>query len=175
MCQDVAGDLQTTEDARAVLNDVLIEIQKEVVGFVCGIATELLGHVFGLEYELRFTSSVDRGRPSLTPIIAIGDLECSPRDELGGGVLDVASFGMRLALWAIAHDVPAPVLILDEPGKFLDRERVPLFGEAIRQLANELEVQIIFVTHANELENIADMVYSVVKSRSVSAVERLAG
>lgn len=159
---------ENCDAARTVLNTVLLETQEQAVGFICDVTTRLLQHVFGPDYELQFKASVERNRPALTPFIAEDGNQCSPRDELGGGVLDVASLGVRLAQWAIEAEPSPAVFVLDEPGKFIDRQRVSLFGEALRGIVEALGLQIVLVTHLSALEGIADRAYFVEKVRGVS-------
>jgi len=72
-----------------------------------------------------------------------------PLDEMEGGVLDVVSFGLRIAY--IALKPVRRLLILDEPFKWVgasNRVRLPNLLEA---LSRDLGFQIVIVTHLPEL------------------------
>lgn len=163
--------LTDCEEARTILNTVLLKTQEQAVGFICNVTTRLLQHIFGEDYELQFKASVERNRSALQPFISKDGILCSPREELGGGVLDVAALGIRLAQWAITAEQSAPIFILDEPAKFIDWRRIPLFGEALRGVAQTLGLQIILVSHKQELEAIGEKVYHVSQRNGVSVID----
>lgn len=159
------------EIAKDVLNRILVTMQSDVVHYIEQIVTDLITHVFGEQYRFVFDVSVERGKPALTPLIEKNGQQVSPKDEMGGGLMDVLSLGLRMALWSLDQQTVAPVLVLDEPGKYLDRSRVPLFGEALRQLSEQLGLQIIMVTHLDELKELADRSFTVRQQAGVSIVE----
>ena len=158
------------EEGKDILLSVLQETQHSVAAFISNVVTELVQHVFGPEYTFHLVASTDRDRNATTPMILKGDVEVSLREEVGGGVLDVVSTGFRFAHWAIAKERTAPIFILDEPGKFLDSGRQVAYGEALVALARSLGIQLIYVTHSEELAAIADMSYTVSQRDGVSTV-----
>jgi len=66
-------------------------------------------------------------------------------------VVDVAAFALRLSALMLSRPARRRVVVLDEPFKFVSagyRDRVRAMLE---NLAPDLEVQFIFVTHIDEL------------------------
>ena len=79
-------------------------------------------------------------------------MEVDPMTASGGGVVDVASFALRLSCLVLSKPPINRILILDEPFKFLSedyRERVRILLET---LSKEMKTQIILVTHIEELK-----------------------
>lgn len=159
------------EQAKEILNQILLATQQDVKGYIEQIVTNLVSHVFGDEYVFMLEMGIEREKPALTPIIEKQSIQVSPRDEMGGGLLDMISLGLRMALWSFNQDRFRPTLIMDEPGKFLDLKRVPLFGEALQQLSKQLGLQIIMVTHLDDLKGLADRSYRVWQQNGVSLIE----
>jgi len=106
--------------------------------------------------------------------VKIGDKKYSLRnEELGGGVIDIVSFALRVTAWAISNNRSDNVMLLDEPIKNLDSTRIPRAGEMIKKLSSDLGLQFLIVTHSDELMNIADSMFIVKKVGQTSIVEKV--
>ena len=96
----------------------------------------------------------------------------SPEDAKGGGVTDVVSLALRLALLELSRPrVEGPVL-LDEPGKMISKEYLPNVAEFLKQYAAKTGRQIFMVTHHDVLADVADVGYKVTQENGVSEVAR---
>lgn len=71
----------------------------------------------------------------------------NPEDARGGGITDVVSLALRLALLELARPKPEGPVLLDEPGKMISQEYVPNLAEFLRQYAARTGRQVIMVTH----------------------------
>lgn len=155
------------EKAREIAQCVLLLTQGRVKTAIEEIVTLALSTVYPeLSFELEY--EIKRNQSEATPWIVENDEQHSPRDEVGGGVLDIVSLGIRLALWALMEPKPANIFILDEPAKFLSRDRQPLFGEMLNQLSKTLGVQILIVSHNNAIIDSADKVYKISQPNGIS-------
>jgi DNA repair exonuclease SbcCD ATPase subunit len=86
----------------------------------------------------------------------------NPITDNGGGVVDILSFSLRMACWAISST--DNLIILDEPFKFLSIELRPLAGELLQTLSEKLKLQIIMITHDEDMKEIADKTFIVKKN-----------
>ena len=104
-----------------------------------------------------------------------GDLTVSagPEDGRGGGVADIVSLALRLALLELARPRPEGPVLLDEPGKHVSREYLPNMAEFLKQYARKTGRQIIMITHAEALADVADVSYRVTQVNGISEVTRL--
>jgi DNA repair exonuclease SbcCD ATPase subunit len=117
-------------------------------------------------FVLRF---VKRREKTEADLIFVKDgNEGSPMDVSGGGPLDVASFALRTATWAIKPT--RNVLILDEPGKYISRDLQSKFSEMIKYLSVKLELQFLIVSHIPEITECADRVFNVANEQGISIV-----
>jgi DNA repair exonuclease SbcCD ATPase subunit len=105
-------------------------------------------------------------------VVINGDRYSVRNEELGGGVVDVVAFALRATLWAMNDPQSDDVLILDEPLKNLDVERMKRMGNVIHELSKSLNLQFIIVTHETELVDYADASFLVTKDNGVSHVEK---
>ena len=74
--------------------------------------------------------------------------------QVGGGVLDVAAFALRLASLVLRRPPVRKVLVLDEPAKMLSEKggNLERFRDLLETLANETGFQFIIVSHNPKLE-----------------------
>ena len=105
----------------------------------------------------------------------------------GGGPIDIGSFALRIGSLCLAIPRPRPILITDEPFRFLDKEKVKkesdtttmhMAGQFLRSLSKPvpkgLGLQIIMCSHAKELIQYADRVIRTKKDKNdISTVEMI--
>lgn len=96
----------------------------------------------------------------------------SPEDAKGGGVTDVVSLALRLALLELSRPRPGGPVLLDEVGKHVSAEYVANVAEFLRQYAAQTGRQVILVTHQQGLMDVADVGYKVSQDNGASEVTR---
>ena len=94
-----------------------------------------------------------------------------PLEASGGGPIDIASFALRVSSWSLAQPRSRPILILDEPFKWVSRAKMVLAGQMLRETSRQLGLQIIMVTHIPELIECADKIFQTTIAKGVSTVE----
>jgi len=96
----------------------------------------------------------------------------SPEDAKGGGVTDVVSLALRLALLELSRPKPGGPVLLDEPAKMVSQEYLSNLAAFLKQYAAKTGRQIIMVTHHDVLADVADTGYKVTQRNGVSEVSR---
>lgn len=143
--------LLANEQALSLAIEVAEKIQTQVHQRVAGLVTQCLRTVFDDPYTFDIRFERKRGKTEARLIFSREDLEVDPLTAAGGGVVDVAAFGLRLACLVLQKPPVRRVLILDEPFRFVSVEYRDRVGQLLEDLSEELEVQIIMVTHMEEL------------------------
>jgi len=160
-------------ECRDVMNIVGTLAQQKIRETVEQLVTEALQAVFGFEYSFVMETKVVRNKPEVyMSICYLGQLY-SMKDELGGGIVDLVSFVLRVVFWAINTPRSADMIVLDEPGKFISKDLQPMFGEMIKELHNLLGLQFVIISHEEMLIDTADTSYSVALNKGVSNVGRI--
>jgi len=62
-------------------------------------------------------------------------------------------------------------LILDEPFRFVSRNKMPLAGQMLREISKQLELQIIMISHIPELISCADQIINVTIKNGISSID----
>ena len=156
------------QKARTIIQTVAETTQKKLESHVSNLVTMALAAVFPDPYTfiLRFVKRREKTEADLL-FVKDGN-EGSPMDISGGGPLDVASFALRTATWAIKPT--RNVLILDEPGKYISRDLQSKFSEMIKHLSVKLGLQFLIVSHIPEITECADKVFHVVNVNGITEV-----
>jgi ABC-type glutathione transport system ATPase component len=173
--QDIENYVTKKEHFQAaafIFQEIAREIQETLVFHVTEISNLALSTVFEDSYELSIEFEIARNRSEAQIRLKQGKegVPINPMDSTGGGVVDVLSFGLRVSLWTLQTNPSAPVLIFDEPFKFLSNDHKPLMSQVIKQVAEKLGLQIIAVTHDTEFIDAADKVIKVHKHKGKSFV-----
>lgn len=158
-------------EARDVVNAVMLSTQNRAKSVIEDVVTLALKSVFGETYSFSIEYAVKRNKSEAVLSIKKGGELYNAEDECGGGIIDVVSFGLRIALWSISKQRTAPVFVLDEPGRFLSAEMAPKFGEMLKEVSKLLSLQFIMITHSEILAETADKTYRVSQTAGVSQVE----
>lgn len=138
------------------------------------LRTVLADDALRFEVELREVG----GRPSAEwrVVSQYGEVEVAnnPEDARGGGIVDIVSLALRLALLEISRPKPEGPVILDEPAKMVSAEYAESLAFFLRSYAQRTGRQFIVVTHNQTLAGAGDVAYRVVKNEfGVSEVTRL--
>lgn len=159
--------------SQEIVNAVIIATLEEVKTFIEDTVTLCLSTVFGNEYSLKVDYQVKRGKSEAVVRICKGQEVLDPRDEVGGGVIDVASIGLRLVLWLLSVPRSDPVFVFDEPFRFVSLNLTPKVIEMLKEVCNTFGAQVIMVSHNEELIEEASKTIRVTWAPEGSIVEEV--
>ena len=147
--------------AREIITTVAKDTQQQLEIRITNIVTMALAAVFPDPYQfvLRFTERRNQTEADLL-LVRDGE-EVSPIDATGGGVLDVVSFVLRVAILLMSNY--RRIIILDEPFRHLSEDLQPKASEMMKMLSDKLGVQFIMVSHEDGIIGSADNVITIKK------------
>jgi len=143
--------LRDTQDAQKVAQEAAEQIQQQVHQRIASIVNRCLQTIFDDPYEFQIRFEPKRGKTEAELVFIRDGRE---RRNVGGGVVDVVAFALRLASLLLSNKTVASVEILDQPFGNVSKangylERVP---EMLVMLAEEFGIQFVQVTHVDELK-----------------------
>lgn len=142
---------QDATEASVFLQQVAQAVQQQAHQRLAHVVTRCLA-VFDEPYEFKIIFERKRGRTEARLVFVRDGEEIDPEDASGGGVLDVAAFALRIAVLVLARPKRRRLVVLDEPFKFVSEEYRPAVRDLLEQLARDLKMQFVIVTHIRELE-----------------------
>lgn len=156
--------LKNIELTQALIQNVSQETQSQLKYSLEDIVNSLLQTCFPDDYEFHIDFEIKRGRTEATIALFKNGYEVQPK----GGIADIISLGLRIAVWNIGNS--RNVLCLDESLKWLSADLQPMAGEILKEISHKLKLQVIMPSHIVPLLNMADQVYTVKNINGVSQV-----
>ena len=162
-------ELEVNLKASNVVNSVAAIAQRSAKAFIEEVVSLSMNTVYDDEYKFELVFDTNRGQTTIRPtyIDKDGNQFEDLKNDAGGGLADIISFGMRVALWAMKKPRSDSVFILDEPGKALG-DLLPKFAEVLKELSEKLNIQFIVITHDKVLADLADKSYRIIKEDGIS-------
>ena len=164
---------RNTETAQAIVQTVAQKTQEELTFHISDIVSSALSAIFDEPYSFKINFILKRGKTEAEIKLVRDGEEVDPLSSVGGGVVDVASFALRIAMWSLQNPKSNNVIILDEPMKFLSRELQPKAGRMIKMLSEKLNLQFIIISHDKAIIENADRVFEVTIRNGESKVEEV--
>lgn len=168
--KELKRDLRRHEQAQEVIRQVALKTQQQLQFHISDIATMALEAVFDDPYQLIVEFIQRRNKTECDLYFSRDGEKIDPLSATGGGAVDVASFALRVASWSMSIPRTRNTLILDEPFRYLSSNLLPKASEMLKEVSDKLGLQIIMVTHADELIESADKVFAVSKKKGISKV-----
>ena len=144
--------LQDAEDARKLLQEAAQAVQQRAHARIAATVGRCLTAVFDEPYAFDISFEQKRGRTEAVLTFERGGYKVDPLSQTGGGVVDVCSFALRLASLLASRPPRRRLMVMDEPFKHLYKGNRPAVRQLLEQLASELGVQMIIVTHDPALQ-----------------------
>jgi DNA repair exonuclease SbcCD ATPase subunit len=134
-----------------IVQDVAQSIQTIVHQRIAEVVTKCLAAVFDEPYQFHIDFVRKRGKTEAELYFTREGMRVDPNDAAGGGVGDVAAFGLRLICLILMQPRRRLLIILDEPFKHLGAEHHGRCKSMMLNLSKELNFQFLIVTHEEGL------------------------
>lgn len=147
----ISKHLSNLLEAQKIAQEVAETIQQSAHQQIASVVSRCLSAVFGddaYQFEIKFEQK--RGKTEARLLFSRDGKEIDPRTSAGGGAVDVASFALRLVCLVLSRPKKRKLLVLDEPWKFLSAEYRPAMRDLVLSLSEEMDVQILMVTHCKD-------------------------
>lgn len=151
--------LLALEEAQAFLQGVAKQTQEQLRFHIRDIVNLCMQAIWTDEIEFDIAFEIKNGRTAAKLVFTIGGEEVDLLENDGGGCVDVAAFGLRIAIWSLGNT--RNTIILDEAFKHLSDDLQPLAAKVVKELSDKLHLQFIQVTHRKEMVEVADRIFEV--------------
>lgn len=166
------SELKNIKKAQNIVNEHAYKVQTTIKYVLTDIVNHAMQSILDEPYELVLDFVPRRGKTEAEFYLTNKDGDrIKPNDAIGGGVLDVLSITLRIALWNMKEPKTRNVLILDEPLKSLKGGEMPNNGaRLLKEISDNLGIQIIMVSHDQEIIESADRVFQIFKNEIGTSV-----
>lgn len=170
--EDLKIYYENLQKARALVAEAGQFTQSYLKEYIESMITTALQSVFDEDYRFVIDFDIKRNKPEAIIKLMIRGEEVDPSNSVGGGVLDVVSFALRIVLWSIQNPQSANVIVLDEPYKWL-HGNIESAIKMTKEISNKLGIQFIIVSQIPEIADGADKVWEVKHNGKFSEVSEL--
>jgi len=162
---------ENIEKATEIIQTVAQLTQKQLEYHISEVVTLALEAVFPRPYKFVVNFVLRRNRTEADLLLEdeAGN-QVNPMDATGGGVVDVAAFALRVAIWTLSKHKLRNTLIMDEPFRFISTDLQPRAGEMLKEISKKLGIQMIIISHEEELLDAADKVFRVTNRKGKSVI-----
>lgn len=172
LLQSILQNIDVLEKVRILLQKVSEYAREQARQQIEALVTHCLQYIFDTNIEFRIEINEVRGRPEAEFYVLSsinGDvIKTKPQEARGGGVVDIISLAIRIAMLESSNlDVKGPI-ILDEPAKHVSDDYITRVAEFLKQVSTMFDRQVIMVTHNKHLSEISDQGYRIEMADGVS-------
>ena len=168
------GDIDTWELVQRLLSSASEAQREQVRAHIERTVTAALKTVFGDGLSFRVGIGQMGGQPTVAWAVdsMYGDnvISTGVEDARGGGVVDVISLALRLAVLELYQPKLGGPVVLDESGKHLSAEYAMNLARFLQAYCRQTGRQCILVTHNSALAEFADRSFRVILRSGVSEV-----
>jgi len=115
-----------------------------------------------------------RNQQELDLYVQEGEQEPVPLDSkldlVGNSVEEIISFASKLCTWSVMNPRPAPFQAHDEPFRALKDENIGNVLKFVKELQEELGLQMLILTHRPDIANIGDRVFYLDKKKGRTTI-----
>ena len=132
-----------------ILQDFHLNLEIGIIKKFEELVTKGIQEIFGKQYKFIIEFKNENIGTSADFYIKIpeNDKIINLASGEGGGIKDFISVLIRMLYLILEPSKPAKILFLDENLKHLDRERAIKALKFIKELAEKLNIQVVFITH----------------------------
>lgn len=157
--------------ARIVIQTVAQETQKNLEYHLSDLVTTALRSVFPDEINFIVKIEIRRGKTECDLLFEEFGKQYKPIEGSGFGPVDVASFALRICFWSLKTN--RHTFILDEPFRNVSPDLQHKVSAMVKELSRKLGIQIIMVSHQEEINVAADKTWVTEKIGKVTQVKEV--
>lgn len=169
----LTAEEDTTLKASLFLQSLSDQTRLQVLDKISGIVTDALQTVKDKNLVFQMNLIVKANQPTLE--MGILDKRSGQVYDVltsfGGGICDIVSLALRVALLVKWQPSLSRVLILDEACKHVAQKDQELLAVFVRKLSEALHCQFIWISHSEILQQAAHKIFEVTQYDGQSKVE----
>ncbi len=158
--------LENIQKAQKFIQEVAKKTQEQLKFHIEDIVQLAIDSIFPNEYKFSMEFDIKYGKTSCNLVFTKDGYQIDILKAAGGGVVDIAALGLRIAVWSLGKS--DNVLVLDEPiARIQPAELQAQAWEMIRELSRRLNLQFIIISNSTNngeaAHLVADKEYRIIK------------
>ncbi|SJZ31206.1 AAA family ATPase [Selenihalanaerobacter shriftii] len=170
--ESLTESIDTFEQTRILLQKTSKYAREQARQQIESLVTKALQYIFGPKFSFEIEIEEKRGRPHIDFYVVSSyedrRLKNNPQTARGGGIVDVVSLALRIAILESYHPKVAGPIVLDEPAKHVSDEYLVNVAQFLKHVNQLFSRQVIIVTHKNHLSEIGDEAFRIELEKGIS-------
>lgn len=160
---------KNAEKARLIFQEVARITQSNLEFHISKLVTTAIRSVYSDEIEFVVKFEERRNKTECDLLFKEYGEAYKPLEGAGHGVVDVAVFALRVAFWSLKKN--RPTMILDEAFRNVSPDLQHKVSDMLKMISTKLDIQIIMVSHQDEVNISADKTFIVSRKGKISSVK----
>ncbi len=163
----------TTLKASLFLQSLSDQTRLQVLDKIAGIVTEALHTVKdkNLVFTMQLVTKANQPTLEMGILDKLSGQTYDVINSFGGGICDIVSLALRVALLLKWQPSLSRILVLDEACKHVAIKDQELLSTFVKKLSEALNIQFIWISHSDILQQAAHKIFEVTKHDGFSRAE----
>lgn len=157
------------EKARIIFQEVAKKTQENLEFHISKLVTTAISSVFPDDIQFVVNIETRRNKTECDLLFREFGREYKPLEGSGFGPIDVAGFALRIAFWSLNKN--RKTMILDEPFSNVSPDLQSKVSDMLQMISSKLGIQIIMVSHQEDVNLSANKTFIVSKQGKISEVK----
>ena len=156
-------------EVREFLSKVSAEYRIRICNTFNQLVTEALSHIFQKDINFQISLESYRNQPAINVMVTEDSFVLDPQKSCGGGMNDIIALIFKIIFVYLSG--AQRTIILDESLKFLSTSYLQTASNFLAEICSRLQMQLILITHKEDLQLSADNIITVSKREGASYIQ----
>jgi len=170
--EECSNQMTSLELASTLLKTIGEQQREKTITTFERVVTLALKEIFDSEYIFKIEVTSDK-RVSTKFKLIKGELELDLMTAVGGGIINVVAFVLKVLILASVRPKRQQIMFLDETFNNVSVEYRPKVAKLLKSFSEQLGIQFVLVTHQPEFLETADKVYELSKTSEGTIATRI--
>lgn len=161
-------DVLAAKKARIVIQHVAMTTQNNLKYHIANLCTNGMHSINPTWPEFIANFETRRNKTELDLLFEEKGVQQQPKASSGFGPVDIATLCLRFSIWTLNKN--RPFFVLDEPFKHLSKNHSDSASKMLRLMCDRLGLQVLMVSHDDNIVNFANKNFLCKKSGDISKV-----
>lgn len=165
-------NLELIQQVRVVLQELSEKTREKILSGLETVVRKYVQAVFGESFDFEAKPRIVRGKMAIDFFVIDATnpdaiVRMVPEGNMGGGLLDTVAVALHFALIDMLEQPLQGPVFFDEPAKMVSNDLIYSIGQLIKQSQRIFGIQVIMITHHEQLQDIFDHAVVLRKEKGV--------
>lgn len=171
----IESNLELISQVRIVLQKLSETTRTQILAGLESVVRTYIQAIFGESFDFEATPRIYRSNMVIDFFVIDRTnpdavIRMVPEGNMGGGLLDTVAIGLHYALIDMLPEKLVGPIFFDEPAKMASNDLIYSIGQLIKESQRIFGVQVIMITHHEQLQEIFDHTILLKKEKGVAQV-----